>query len=161
MKGGVVALLMCCALLQGGCATKRDHVFMAALERASVADVTVEVAPGAGNDIVGLDGLTDREKAPAVAAKVESHLRARVLGLPGGGQAARMRVTLQRIWITSTATRVLGETSIISGTVRLEDMKTRDLIVDLGTFTGREITMKGAGIGVAVSLAVNTVMAVT
>lgn len=160
MKIRLGAGLLFVAILLAGCAGRNPEL-LAALKTASVSEVVVEVPPGMGEALVAdMNGVTDKDKAPAVAAAVKAALIQKCMGQPGGGQAARLRVTLTHMSVASSAGRVLGSTSVMRGTARLENIQTGALIAHLGEVQGDDKAMQGQGVGGAlVALAVNAASA--
>jgi hypothetical protein len=149
-------------LAVAACAGGRPPDLVLALKRASVADVVVEVPPGIYDQFFAVDlaGVSDKDKAPAVAATVRKSLIANVMGKPGGSEKARLRVTLTGLWVGSSAGRVLGTGSRLSGSVRLESLGTGELIANLGTIEATDAAVRGSGnIGLVIALAANVVTA--
>jgi hypothetical protein len=149
--------LLCLALtwMVSGCATGRNPELLAAIQRAQVADIVVEVPPGIGEGLPDLNGVADKDKAPAVANAVKSAVSFRVMGRPHGSEKARLRITLTGLSVASSAGRVLGSGSSLSGTARLETMSGQ-LIAHLGNIVAEDRATQGSGnIGVFVALAAN------
>jgi hypothetical protein len=147
------------ATLLVGCATGRNPDLLAAIQRAQVADIVVEVPPGIGEGWPDLNGVADKDKAPAVAGAVKSAVSFKVMGRPHGPEKARLRITLTGLSVASSAGRVLGSGSSLTGTARLETMNGQ-LIAHLGTIVGEDRAVQGSGnIGVFVALAANVASA--
>jgi hypothetical protein len=142
-------------LLVAGCATGRNPELLAAIKRAEVADIVVEVPPGIGEGLPDLNGVADKDKAPAVAHAVKSAVSFKVMGRPHGPEKARLRITLTGLSVASSAGRVLGSGSSLTGTARLETMNGQ-LIAHLGTIVGEDRATQGSGnIGSVIALAAN------
>jgi hypothetical protein len=141
--------------LVAGCATGRNPELLAAIKRAEVADIVVEVPPGIGEGLPDLNGVADKDKAPAVAHAVKSAVSFKVMGRPHGPEKARLRITLTGLSVASSAGRVLGSGSSLTGTARLETMNGQ-LIAHLGTIVGEDRATQGSGnIGSVIALAAN------
>jgi hypothetical protein len=113
------------------------------------------VPPGIGEGFPDLNGVADKDKAPAVANAVKQAVSFRIIGRPKGPEKARLRITLTGLTVASSAGRVLGSGSTLTGTARLETMSGQ-LIAHLGNIVGEDRAAQGGGnIGSVIALAAN------
>jgi hypothetical protein len=161
LRALLVVMTLALAGALAGCATGRNPELLSAILRARVTDVVVEVPPAIGEGIPDLNGIPDKDKAPAVARAVQTSVVARVMGRPNGPEAARLRITLTALSVSSAAGRALGTSSFLKGTARLETMNGQ-LIAHLGDIVGEDrSTQMGGNIGAVITLASNIAAAST
>ena len=162
MKLRAIAAVFTLAIIVAACAGPNAEL-VAALKSASVSEVVVEVPPGMGQGLVAdMNGVSDKDKAPIVAEAVRQALIQKCMGQPGGGINARLRVTITGLDAGSTAGRVLGSGSNMSGTARLENIQTGTLIALIGEVRGVDSAVQGQGTGgLVAALIVNSITAAT
>ncbi|EJK84919.1 hypothetical protein PMI03_02390 [Rhizobium sp. AP16] len=155
-------LQYCCALLLAtvlaSCVTT-DPRLVAALQRTSVREIRIETAPD-----VTMTGLFTQGKADPqlsmVVRTLKSTMEKELIGVPGGPTRGRLVVTLHTVDLSTKAGRILIHSdSGISGTVRLEDAKTGQLIAENPSVVGVNPAMRGEGYGIFIAMAVNAVAA--
>ncbi|WP_095448729.1 hypothetical protein [Ochrobactrum quorumnocens] len=131
-----------------------------ALRGTHVAEVRVEATPDVGTGLPMINGKTPEQQVAIVVSALQKVAVRDLKGHPGGATPARLVITLQRANLASEQGRVLmGSDSTITGTVRLEDIKTGRLIAQNPRITGENRGVKGYGLsGMAIAMAANAVM---
>lgn len=147
------------SVLLAGCAS-RDPRLLEALEGIQVTEVRVEATPDVATGLPMINGKTPEEQVAIVVHALKTVATRDLKGFPGGSNPARLVITLQRADLASAQGRVLlGSDSSITGTVRLEDMKTGQLIAQNPHVQGQNNGVKGRDLGgYVVALAVNAAM---
>jgi hypothetical protein len=146
------------SIVLSGCQT-RDPRLVEAVNGTCVTEVRVEATPDVGTGLPMINGKTPEQQVAIVVAALQKVSSRDLNGYPGGATPARLVVTLQTADLASEQGRVLlGSDSYISGTVRLENLKTGQLIAQNPRVTGQNQGVKGEGLGILVAVAVNAAM---
>ncbi|KAB2719504.1 hypothetical protein [Brucella intermedia] len=153
------------ALILAGCTTTRDTRLSDAIKVTHISVVDVETTPDVATGRPMLNGKTPEEQVAIVVAALKKVGSRDLKGHPGGPNAARLILTLQRADLASEQGRVIfGSDSSITGSVRLEDMKTGRLIAQNPMIVGHNAGVKGGGSGAigvgafVTAMAINAVM---
>ncbi|WP_245411874.1 hypothetical protein [Phyllobacterium leguminum] len=154
----VIAVIMGSILLTG-CMT-RDPRLVEALKGVRVAEVQVESTPDVATGLPMINGKTPEQQVAIVVNALHTVATRDLKGYPGGSSPARLVITLQRADLASEQGRVmLGSNSSITGTVRLEDIKTGQLIAQNPRIYGENRGVKGGDLGgFVVAMAINAAM---
>lgn len=143
-------------LLTSCVTTRTDPRLIAALQKTSVREIRIEMAPDIKT--FGFPGKSDPQVAEAVRT-LHATMSKELIGLPGGPAAGRLVVTLHVFDISTKQARIIGgHDSLIDGTVRLENARTGELIAEAQNIHGQDLSMRGSGYGVIVAVAVNAAM---
>jgi len=153
-----IATLVCVSVL-AGCAT-RDPRLVEALKGSKVTEVRVEATPDVATGLPMIDGKKPEEAVAMVVNALKTVAARELIGYPGGSNPARLVITLQQADLASAPGRVLiGSNSSITGTARLEDARTGQLIAQNPRIHGQNDGVKGHdAIGFAVAMAINAAM---
>jgi hypothetical protein len=149
--------LLC--LVLAACQTT-DPRLAEALRGTRITEVRVETTPDVTTGLPMINGKTPQQEVALVVAALQKVATRQLAGYPGGTSPARLVITLQRANLASEQGRVMiGSDSTISGTVRLEDIKTGRLIAQNPHIYGEDRGVKGYGTGgFMAALAINAVM---
>ncbi|MGU3400491.1 hypothetical protein ACLBWS_12235 [Brucellaceae bacterium D45D] len=152
-------ILVMGAVFLAGCAT-HDPRLSDALRGTRVAEVRVESTPDVTTGLPMINGKTPQEQVAIVVTALKKVASRELVGYPGGPNSARLVITLQHANLASEQGRViLSSDSTITGTVRLEDIKTGRLIAQNPRVVGENSAVKGQGVaGMAIAFAVNAAM---
>ncbi|MBY5458412.1 hypothetical protein EHI47_12830 [Rhizobium leguminosarum] len=135
------------------CVTTTDPRLIAALQRTSVREIRIELAPDVKT--FGFGDKPDQQVQEAVRT-LQATMAKELIGVPGGPTRGRLVVTLHVFDVTTKQARIIGgHDSMIDGTVRLEDAKTGQLIAEAQNIHGEDLSMRGSGYGVIVAVAIN------
>ncbi|TAU45191.1 hypothetical protein ELI43_26850 (plasmid) [Rhizobium leguminosarum] len=135
------------------CVTTTDPRLIAALQRTSVREIRIELAPDVKT--FGFGDKPDQQVQEAVRT-LQATMAKELIGVPGGPARGRLVVTLHVFDVTTRQARIIGgHDSMIDGTVRLEDAKTGQLIAEAQNIHGEDLSMRGSGYGVIVAVAIN------
>ncbi len=147
-----LTLLLLAATL-ASCVTTTDPRLIAALQRTSVREIRVELAPD-----VKTFGFGDKadQQVPEAVRTLQATMAKELIGVPGGPTRGRLVVTLHVFDVTTKQARIIGgHDSMIDGTVRLENAETGQLIAKAQNIHGEDLSMRGSGYGVIVAVAIN------
>ncbi|RWX14328.1 hypothetical protein EHI42_17830 [Rhizobium hidalgonense] len=145
--------LLVLAVALASCVTTTDPRLIAALQRTSVREIRIELAPDVKT--FGFGDKPDQQVQEAVRT-LQATMAKELIGVPGGPTRGRLVVTLHVFDVTTKQARIIGgHDSMIDGTVRLEDAKTGQLIAEAQNIHGEDLSMRGSGYGVIVAVAIN------
>ncbi|MGO6814596.1 hypothetical protein [Rhizobium leguminosarum] len=148
-----LSLLLLAATLASCVTTRTDPRLIAALQRTSVREIRIELAPDVKT--FGFGDKPDQQLSEAVHT-LQAAMTKELIGVPGGPNRGRLVVTLHVFDVTTKQARIIGgHDSMIDGTVRLEDAKTGQLIAEAQNIRGEDLSMRGSGYGVIIAVAVN------
>lgn len=155
----VIFAVMVATLALAGCVTT-DPRLAEALRGTHISEVRVEAIPDVGTGLPMINGKTPEQQVAIVVAALQKVAMRDLRGYPGGSNPARLVITLQLANLASEPGRVLmGSDSSVTGTVRLEDLKTGRLIAQNPRIVGENQGAKGHDIGgLFIAMAVNAVM---
>lgn len=147
------------ALVLTGCVTQ-DPRLTETLKGVQVAAVQVEANPDVATGAPMLNNMTPQQQVALVVSTLHNVASRELKGYPGGKKPVRLVITLQSADLASMQGRVLlSSDSYISGTVRLEDIATGQLVAQNPQIRGENTAMKGGDLGgMAIALAVNAMM---
>lgn len=147
------------AVFLAGCAT-HDPRLSDALRGTRVAEVRVEATPDVTTGLPMINGKTPQQQVAIVTTALKKVASRELIGYPGGANPARLVITLQHANLASEQGRViLSSDSTITGTVRLEDIRTGRLIAQNPRVMGENRAVKGNDLGgLVVAFAVNAAM---
>ncbi|AVA26075.1 hypothetical protein [Rhizobium sp. NXC24] len=159
LQRGTVRALFVAALMGSavgtGCTTQ-DPRLTAALGTASIADVRIEVAPDLRMGAPLMNGDTRESQVALVSRVLQQRLAQDLKGYPGGKIPARLIVTLHDLDVASAPGRIIaGNNSFIDGTVRLEDMRTGNLIAQAQEIRAGDMTVRGNGLALLPAMVIN------
>lgn len=155
VKAAAITVL---CLLMAACQTT-DPRLTEALRGKRVTEVLVEATPDVGTGLPMINGKTPEQQVVIVTTALRKVASRDLIGYPGGSTPARLVITLQNADLASEQGRViLSSDSWISGTVRLEDVRTGRLIAQNPHIRGQNRAVKGEGLGIVVAFAVNAAM---
>ncbi len=138
-----------------GCVSQ-DPRLTAALSSTRISEVRVETAPDVKMGLPLLNGATQESQVAAVVRILRETLSRDLRGYPGGTVPARLVVTLHEADLASTPGRIVaGNSSFIDGTVRLEDVRTGQLIAQAQDIRTVDVTWKGEGMAMIATIAIN------
>jgi hypothetical protein len=151
----LLTLALICTAALAGCVTQ-DPRLTAALKTVRITDVRVETAPDVKMGFPLLNGVTQESQVAAVVRILHDTMSRDLKGYPGGSVPARLVVTLHEANVASTPGRIIaGNNSFIDGTVRLEDLRTSQLIAQAQDIRAIDPTFKGSGLAIIATAAIN------
>ena len=154
-----VAAVAFAAFVLTGCVTQ-DPRLTETLKGVQVAAVQVEATPDVATGAPMLNNMTPQQQVALVVSSLQNVATRELKGYPGGKKPVRLVITLQSADLASMQGRVLlSSDSYISGTVRLEDITTGQLVAQNPQIRGENTAVKGGDLGgMAIALAVNAMM---